>query len=85
MGFREPRGATAGRGEGLKTVASRHGPESKRQERGVYATSSFASPQPNTFAIARKTLKRPEGRAPEQSPNAPLRLTGVAGTGTMEG
>jgi hypothetical protein len=40
----------------------------KRQERGVYAASAFANAQTNAFAIARKTLKRPEGRAPLQLP-----------------
>jgi len=36
-------------------------------ERGVYAASSFGSPQVNHFVHVRRTLKRPEGRAPEDS------------------
>jgi hypothetical protein len=34
------------------------------KERGVYAASTFANPPGKGFAIAGKTLKRPEGRAP---------------------
>src|ERR1700690_106200 len=42
-----------------------------RQERGVYAASTFVSPQADCFAYVVCTLKRPEGRAPGQCADAP--------------
>jgi hypothetical protein len=44
----------------------------ERQERGVYAASSLANPQPKISAIASKTLQRTEGRAPGQCEDARL-------------
>ena len=53
--------------------ASAHWLDPKRPGRGVYAASSFGSLLVNRFVSVHWTLKRPEGRAPGQCADAPIR------------